>query len=212
MSFNTALEVEEPVEVFSFAKKEREPYNDPNQSEEVQLNRETVWIKAIARGELGAFEQLCRAYQRRVFVYLFRLLNDREAAEEAVDDVLHGIWKGANRFRGNSKPATWIFGIARHKALNRLGRYKPYEETLERAGELRDSGGNAETRLVSQDLVGRALGKLSREHREVIEMTFYLGLSYAEISKVMECPVSTVKTRMFHAKQRLRAILSGNKS
>jgi len=64
-----------------------------------------------------------------------------------------------------------------------------------------------EETLIRKNLIRHALEELSSEHREVVTLTFYSGLSYQEIAEIMDCPVNTVKTRMFHAKQRLRAIL-----
>src|SRR5690606_33607599 len=82
------------------------------------------WIHLIARGDRVAFERLYRSYQNRLLSYLFRMRQSREAAEEVFNDVMHVVWKDASRFRGRSKVSTWIFGIARYKALSHLGKRK----------------------------------------------------------------------------------------
>lgn len=191
----------------AFASVRAMAYNWANSRCEVTLTREANWIQRIGRGDLKAFERLCGSYQNRLFVYLLRMLGCRETTEEVMNDTFHGVWRGAARFTGASKPSTWIFSIARHKALNRLGRKKPSMDAFSENEPFVDTRENVEKDLVQKDLIRTALKKLSREHREVIELTFFSGLSYQEISEIVSCPVNTVKTRMFHAKQQLRAIL-----
>lgn len=165
------------------------------------------WIHLIARGDRTAFERLYRAYQNRLLSYLLRMLRSREAAEEAFNDVMHVVWKDASKFRGSSKVSTWIFGIARYKALSRLGKRElSTVDDPEEAVALVDEGQNPEGTVISRDLIKRALECLSPEHREVIELTFYSGLSYQQIAEIMKCPVNTVKTRMFYARQHLQKL------
>ncbi len=171
------------------------------------LGREENWIKQIAEGNLEAFERLYRVYQNRLFVYLYRMLDSREAAEEVLNDVIHGIWKGAAGFKGQSRPSTWIFGIARNKALSRFDRRRVPTTDLDELSRQPDHKKSQEEDLVRKDMVERALGKLSTDHREVVELTFYSGLSYEEIAEIVHIPVNTVKTRMFHARLHLRKIL-----
>lgn len=174
--------------------------------------QEAVWIERLADGDRNAFEAIFRAYQCRLMSYLFQFLGSRDAAEEVFNDVMLAVWKGASRFRGSSKPSTWIFGIARHKALNRLGRDRKIEGVdIESAPEKADPHPDAEKRLVSRDLVKRALERLSPDHREVIELTYFSGLSYSEIAEITGCPVNTIKTRMFYARRQLKeAVASGS--
>ncbi len=181
-------------------------YNDVCLQSGGSLNPDVQWIREISAGNISAFEQLCRAYQHRLFGYLFRLLRQREHAEEVLNEVFLAIWQGAARFKGDASPSTWIFRIARNRAISRLSRTEEEGDTPENL-ELEDPNGNAEYDLVCKNLVHAGLRTLSREHREVVELTFFLGLSYKEISEVVDCPVNTVKTRMFHAKQQLRQSL-----
>ena len=171
------------------------------------LAKENKWIGRIAQGDLEAFEELYASYKRRIFAYLFRTLSSREKAEEALNEVMLSVWKGAPRFRGDSRLSTWVFGIARHKALNHLGRQELPIEESDQDLEAADEKEGMEERLIRKDLVKQALGHLSPQHREVVELTFFAELSYQEIAGVVGCPVNTVKTRMFHAKRHLRGIL-----
>lgn len=169
------------------------------------------WIRQIARGDRDAFETLYRTFAPRLFGYLYRTVGDCAVAEELTNDVMFEVWKGAAGFRGESKPSTWIFGIAHHKALNALRGKRPQHVELETAGQMADPSETPEevsSRQERSQNVRAALARLSPEHREVIELTFTQGLHYQEIAQIVNCPVNTVKTRMFHAKEKLQQFLA----
>jgi RNA polymerase sigma-70 factor (ECF subfamily) len=171
---------------------------------------ESLWIQQIAGGDRDAFEKLYKAYAARLFRYLFSVVGDANAAEELANDVMVAAWKGAASFKGQSKPSTWLFGIAHHKALNELRRRQPQMVEIEQASDVAASGEGPDTAVRRESLeqsVRSALRALSAEHREVVELTFYQGLSYQEIAEIMESPVNTVKTRMFYAKKKLQEAL-----
>ena len=177
-----------------------------------QLGREpdALWIQQIAAGDRDAFEKLYGEYQRRLFRYFLRLVSTTEVAEELTNDVLVEVWKKAGDFRGLSKVSTWIFGIAHYKAMNQYRGKKPATLDIEAAANEADPGATPEESAAQVNLkekIKRALHLLSPEHREVMELTFTNGLSYQEISDIMQCPVNTVKTRMFYAKKQLQEIL-----
>ncbi|MSV35530.1 MAG: sigma-70 family RNA polymerase sigma factor [Bryobacterales bacterium] len=88
----------------------------------LQHQHEATLLRGVAAGDRGAFEELYFSYQKRLFGYLYRVLGESGVAEELVNDVMVEVWKSAGRFRGDSKPATWIFGIAHHRLLNHLRR------------------------------------------------------------------------------------------
>ena len=177
-----------------------------------QLGREpdALWIKQIAAGDRDAFEKLYSEYQKRLFRYFLRLVSTTEVAEELTNDVLVEVWKKAGDFRGLSKVSTWIFGIAHYKAMNEYRGKRPATLDIEAAANEADPGATPEEKVAQVNLkekIKRALQGLSPEHREVMELTFTNGLSYQEISEIMQCPVNTVKTRMFYAKKQLQEIL-----
>jgi RNA polymerase sigma-70 factor (ECF subfamily) len=170
------------------------------------------WIQQTARGDRSAFEQLYRAYEKRIFGFVVRMLSNAETAEELTSDVMVEVWKSAARFRGDSRVSTWMFGIARFKALSALRRHESETVPLDDMSERPDPHETADMGLLRQrtsDQIHRALRKLSPEHRAVMELTFYEEFSYPEIAVILDCPVNTVKTRMFHARKRLREMLSG---
>ena len=168
--------------------------------------RESRWISETAKGNIRSFESLCRAYHHGLYGFIMRMLGCRETTEEVINDVFHGIWNGASRFRNNARPSTWIFSIARNQACKRLANQEPPAIGLDQAPECAGRS-DQEQELVRHELVEMALGKLSTEHREVVELTFYSGFSYQEIAEITKVPVNTVKTRMFHARKNLKSIL-----
>ena len=171
---------------------------------------ERQWIRQTARGDRTAFEQLYRAYHKRIFGYLFRMLSNGEAAEEIASDVMLEMWKAAGTFRGDSQVSTWLVGIARFKGLSHLRRGRADAVEVEAANEVADSHDLQDEALMKDSMkatIKQALSKLSPDHREVMELTFFQDFSYPEIAKLLDIPVNTVKTRMFHARKQLRELL-----
>jgi len=151
-----------------------------------------------AQGDRAAFEEL------------YRTLGSAENAEEVAIDVMVEVWKQAKSFRGDSRVSTWIFGIARFKALTGLRRRRPDTVDIDDAGPLADPGEQPDAALEragTKSRIRHALARLSEDHREVMELTFFQGFSYPEIAALVDCPVNTVKTRMFHARKQLRGLL-----
>jgi RNA polymerase sigma-70 factor, ECF subfamily len=174
------------------------------------VDPELGWIQRIAEGDRDAFEKLYAAYQMRLFRYLLRMVGDTGAAEELTNDTMVAAWKAAGSFKGHSKASTWLFAIARNKALNVLRQRQPVTVEIESAMVVAASAAGPEQSVARAGLhqtLKQALQELSTEHREVMELTFYQELSYQEIAEIIECPVNTVKTRMFYAKKKLQEIL-----
>ncbi|MGH8567533.1 MAG: RNA polymerase sigma factor, partial [Gammaproteobacteria bacterium] len=133
-----------------------------------------------------------------------------------VNDTLLGVWQSAGRFDPDTAGvSTWIFGIAHHKALKALSRL--YREAGGAPGcEPTDTHADDPVEEVDLDTpertvagweIGQALAtaleELSPEHRSVLELAFAEGLSYREIGALLDCPLNTVKTRVFNARKRL---------
>jgi len=177
---------------------------------ETRPGEETLWIHQIAAGDRDAFERLYHAYAPRLFRYLFSMIDNAGTSEELTNDVMVAAWKGAGTFRGESRVSTWLFGIARYKALNAVRQPQPVTVDVEIASQVAASGEGPQEVVQRHSLektVRSALQELTPEHREVVELTFYQGLSYQEIADIMQCPVNTVKTRMFYAKKKLEEAL-----
>lgn len=168
-------------------------------------------IDRVAAGDLGAFETLYRSYHPRVLRFLALMTPRGPIAEESVNDTMLAVWRRADTYNGQSKLSTWIFAIAYRTACKAMRRQDtPLEdrEPDEQASADQDPERRTCDRETSAALM-RALAQLSHEQRNVLVLTYFHDLPYAEIAQIMDCPVDTVKTRMFHGRRRLRALLSG---
>ncbi len=171
---------------------------------------ESEWIGRIAEGDSDAFERLHEVYAPRVFCFTFRIVRDEMTAEEVTSDVMLEIWKSASRFAGRSAVSTWILGIARHRALNAV-RGKRIETTaLHDAANVCDPSPGADALSARRKLrahLCRAMARLPREQREALELAFFEDMSSREIAGIVGCPASTVRTRLLHARRKLRPVL-----
>jgi RNA polymerase sigma-70 factor (ECF subfamily) len=158
-----------------------------------------------------AFEELYRKYQTRLARFVGNLVRQPQIVEEVLDDTLMVVWERAADFKGESKLSTWIFAIAYRKAMKAIRRYDaPIEdrEAENRASQEvspEDAFGQARLHRVLRDV----MNELSPDHRGVVELTYFQDLSYREIAEIMDCPVDTVKTRMFYARRQLKLRLDG---
>jgi RNA polymerase sigma-70 factor (ECF subfamily) len=170
-------------------------------------------LARVAGRDRGAFEALYERYFRRLFGFVFKITRRGDLVEEIVQETLLVVWRDATRFDGRSRVSTWILGIAYRRALKVLSGESHRQAREERvASEAPPPAARpeAEARLFAReraDAIWRALAELSPEQRAVVDLTFYEGCSYGEIATVVGCPVNTVKTRMFHARRRLRELL-----
>jgi RNA polymerase sigma-70 factor (ECF subfamily) len=168
-------------------------------------------ISRIAGGELRAFEQLYRTYHPRLTRFVERVTRRPGLVGELLNDTMLVVWNRAGTYNGSCKVSTWIFAIAYRKAVKALSRW---DEPVQ--GDPTDDCAPAESdpeqRLAQSQLralLARALDTLSAEQRAVVALTYLHGIGYREIAEIVGCPVDTVKTRMFHARRRLKTLLAG---
>jgi len=169
-------------------------------------------LARVASGNLQAFEKLYRVYQPRLTRFLTTLLKRPQLIEEVLDDTMMVVWQTAGSFRGSSKPSTWIFAIAYRKAHNAKARWPDPVEDPQFDTRVSDEPGPDEE-LQLQRLRGalmKAMDQLSPDHRAVVDLTYFHGMGYREIAEIVDCPVDTVKTRMFHARRRLKQAMTGS--
>jgi len=169
-------------------------------------------IARVAAREAGAFALLYRAYHPRLTRFLERMTRRSGLVEELVDDTMLTLWQSADRYNGLSKVSTWVFGIAYRKALNALRRLDEPLEDAPGDEPLTPREAGPEAQCGRQELLRQleqALAELSPAQRAVVDLTYFHGIGYREIAAIVGCPVDTVKTRMFHARRRLRARLAG---
>jgi RNA polymerase sigma-70 factor (ECF subfamily) len=163
-------------------------------------------------GDRNAFHELYSKYYHPLLRFIYRITGQLELAKEGINDVMLAVWNGGKSFAGRSSVSTWIMGIAYHKALKLSERSKRWSDRFASTDfeQWSEPSGTPEEHIYHmdiQDLLGRGLEQLSAEHRAVVELTYFYGYSYEQIAAIVECPVNTVKTRMFYARARLRELV-----
>jgi RNA polymerase sigma-70 factor (ECF subfamily) len=171
-------------------------------------NEVKVLLNRIAAKDEKAFVELHRQYARSIFAFALNRLHDRDEAETVVSDTLYEIWRQPLRFRGESRFSTWLLGIARYKILDRLrGREEEYDELDDEmpSGDL----GAFDILAAKQRQAGvrRCMERLEDVQRESLQLVFYEGFSLGEVAEVQQCPENTVKTRLFHARKKIKSCL-----
>lgn len=164
-------------------------------------------LKRICVGDMRAFEAFYKVYYPRLFRFISRVTHQQEAVEELIQETLLVVWEKPDRFNFESKISTWVFGIAYHKALkwmSRDARNNRDVDVNDWIEMLSDPAENLAQRYEYEDWLSCALAILPPDQRAVMELTFYYGLPYQEIAKILDCPENTIKTRMFHARKKLQ--------
>jgi len=169
-------------------------------------------IGRVAAGDLHAFETLFRIYHPRLDRFLSLMTARRTLVEEVLNDTMLVVWRRSQTYNGQSKVSTWIFAIAYRTALKALrDQDEPVETDI--ADELSSEDPGPEQQLMADQIraqVLRGLEALSAEQRSALVLTYFHDLPYHEIARIVDCPVDTVKTRVFHGRRRLRALLQGD--
>lgn len=166
-------------------------------------------VRRVSLRDTKAFEILYGRYQTPLRRFIYRVNRRIEQVEEIINDVMMVVWQKAETFNRTSKVSTWIMGIAYNKVLNAGSKWTggaevDFDEVEAQLPGVVDQG-MREYEL--QDWLTAALERLSPEQRAVMELTCVQGLHYDEIAEILGCPENTVKTRMFHARKKLRQII-----
>jgi RNA polymerase sigma-70 factor (ECF subfamily) len=172
-------------------------------------------FQRIIEGDALAFEAFYKHYYPRLFRFILRTTRQPETIEELIQETLLVVWEKPERFNYESKISTWVFGIAYHKAIKSMSKTARRSADVD-VDELNETIGDPLANLAenteTQDWLNCALDILSADQRAVIELTFYHGLAYQDIAKVLDCPENTVKTRMFHARKKLQAFVEAQEN
>ncbi len=173
---------------------------------------DVLLLKRIVHGDRDALRALYSTYYHPLLRFLYRMTGQLDLAREAINGVMQVVWTNAGSFGGRSSVATWVMGIAYRNGLKALDSSRPWTKRFaSRDFDEPIEGGEITTGLASevdlQDVLDRALTRLSPEHRAVVELSYFYGCSCDEIAVIAGCPVDTVKTRMFHARAQLGKLL-----
>ncbi|MGE5713611.1 MAG: RNA polymerase sigma factor RpoE [Betaproteobacteria bacterium] len=185
-------------------------------------------VERVQRGDKAAFDLLVSKYQRKIFRLLSRLIRDAAEVEDVAQEAFIKAYRALPNFRGESAFYTWLYRIAINTAKNHLvsqGRRAPTSteteiedaETFDDGEHLRDLN-TPEAMLLSRqvaDAVNRAVERLPEDLRTAVVLRELEGLSYEEIAETMNCPIGTVRSRIFRAREaiaeELRPVLSTSK-
>jgi len=176
-----------------------------------KATQDTILLTRIAEGDRDAFAELYRSYQPRLTKFCSRILkNDVALAADIVDEAMIEVWKSAASFSGRSQPSTWIHSIARYRLIGYLRKNK---ELLQGDSSEWDNVEDEtllpdEAMMVSEKnrRILESLNKLSKKHREVVELVYFKEFSIKHTAKVLRISENTVKTRLFYARTKLKDI------
>jgi RNA polymerase sigma-70 factor (ECF subfamily) len=181
-------------------------------SAEVDVDQELV--ARSRNGDREAFATLVRKYQSKVLTLATRILDNRSEAEDMAQDIFVKIFQSLHDFRGASRFSTWLYRITVNHCLNHLRRRTRQQQTLvmtEPAEWTQESPASNPFRTLEQKerwaLVQAKLQELSLEHRTIILLRDFEGLSYDEIADVLQLESGTVKSRLHRARMELKALL-----
>ena len=164
-------------------------------------------LRAAVEGDLGAFEEIVRAYQAPVWRFLRHLLGDGAQAEDVTQETFLRVYQKLAGFRYQSKFSTWVFQIARNAGIDALRARARHDRLVASLPWRRAAAGpesNAE--------VAAAVSSLSPKLREAVLLVEVLGLTYNEAADVLGIPEGTAKSRVFQARGRLTAWLDAGEA
>ncbi len=199
------------------------PAAGPEEPEGQEIGRisDLALVRKAQREDVGAYDELVRRYQERIYATVYHMTSNHEDANDLVQETFIKAYRALKTFKGDSSFYTWVYRIAVNKTINFL---KQRKNRLHMS--LNDVDFNAENdpdlvALVSektprrdlnlaelQDKLNAAMLKLSEHHRMVVTLHDIQGLSHEEIGEIMGCNIGTVRSRLFYARQQLQAYLT----
>jgi RNA polymerase sigma-70 factor (ECF subfamily) len=173
-------------------------------------------LRAIARGDEQSLAALYDRYSRILFSLAQRILNDREEAEDVLQEVFLQVWKTASTFdEKRGRPFTWLAVMTRSRAIDRLRSQASRRRVIDESGQIvtvqddSSDGWQAIEHSERREVVSAALRQLPEAQRRALLLAYFEGLSQTEIAEQTGTPLGTVKTRMRSAMIRLRELLPG---
>ena len=168
-----------------------------------KLSDEKIILR-FQEGDINAYNELVKRYKDRLLNFIFRYFNNREQAEDVVQDTLIKLYTHASYYKNIAKFSTWIFTIAKNNALTELrkNKRKQTDSLWTDDGKVIDINSNDQTldRRVQNEIAVAQLNKFLDEIPENFRMAVVLRdfqeLSYDEISKILEIPIGTIKSRI----------------
>jgi RNA polymerase sigma-70 factor (ECF subfamily) len=170
-----------------------------------------VLIRSMADGDKRAFKALYARHHVRVFRFVLRFAGNESIAEEVVNEVFLEAWRHAQDFKGTSQVGTWLLSIARFKTISERRRRSESQLDESVAAAIEDPSDTPAASMEKHersDILGECLAKLTPIHREVINLIYYQGKKIEEVAQSVGAPISTIKTRMHYARNRMADLLA----
>jgi len=176
-------------------------------------------VRRVQRGDKRAFDLLVLKYQQKVAGVVSRYLRDQADIQDVVQEAFIKAYRALPKFRGDSAFYTWLYRIAINTAKNHLvsrSRRPPGSDVDAEVAEQLDVGGRLQSRATPEELlmmkevesaVWDAINALPDELRTAITLREIDGMSYEEIAQAMDCPVGTVRSRIFRARETIDAVI-----
>lgn len=190
--------------------------------------KERILIRKLKEHDERAFSEFVAAYQNQVFNLVFRMLSNKQEAEDVAQEVFITVYKNIGTFRGDCRLSTWIYRIATNHCRNRIKylsrrrvhEHQQYDEEIGKVQPKDNVAGSPTTGTVErpdhmaeghqmEKLVQRAIAMLDEDHRTVIVLRDIQNLAYQEICEITGLPVGTVKSRLHRARLALKEKLVG---
>ena len=188
-----------------------------------ESDADALLVERVKRGDTRAFEMLVVKYQRRVERLIARMIRDPDLVQDVAQETFIRAYRALPQFRGDSAFYTWLYRIAVNTAKKALAEQRRDPLVTEAAMSVSDDGD--ETSRVENELsdgetpdavlaskeiahaVNAAIDALSEDLRQAITLREIEGLSYEEIAELMNCPIGTVRSRIFRAREAIAARL-----
>lgn len=188
-----------------------------NKDQKIKLNREQYrefededLISLIGQKQDGiALAELYERYRLTLGRFLLRGLAHAKLVDEIYNDVMLAVWRNASNFRGDSKASTWLFGIAFRARMNASRKENKHNHM---GDEVLENEEAPETEAFVSETMQAAISKLSDDHKLVIELAYFHGYNTHEIASIVDCPQNTVKTRLYHARKKLKSSIESDHS
>lgn len=188
-----------------------------------EADADSLLVERVKRGDVRAFEMLVVKYQRRIERLVARIVRDPNLVQDVAQETFIRAYRALPQFRGESAFYTWLYRIAVNTAKKMLvglkrdplvlesdrGNSEDGDETSRLENELTD-GETPEALMASKEIasaVNAAIEALSEDLRQAITLREIEGLSYEEIAELMNCPIGTVRSRIFRAREAIAARL-----
>lgn len=162
-------------------------------------------------GDRQSLNTLVERYRDRIVSYAYRIVGNAELAQDMAQETFVRVYRGAHTFRDGSRFTPWLYKIATNVCLSERSRRDrdPAGATCDTLDTVGDSAAPLEDQVMRSLVAGQlcsSMEELTPQHRSVLAMHIYQGLTYAEIGEALEIPTGTVKSRLFYAIRRLREV------